>query len=319
MGKIGVFIETDNGRISRSNFGVICSAYNSGENEVHAILLGGNAEDDRTILSDYGVSNLIYVQSDQCDLLSYPDLQAAAIVEIANTYALNGLIGISNARGRDLLARIAALMKRPLILDCFDLNLSEFTAKKFFVSGKTIGTLKLATDFLLCGVRPNVIEAKKAKVETIINYFDVSNARLPNLKVIGLKKPEKSQIDLTEADIIISGGRALEKAENFEILRTCADLLGGSVGASRAAVDSGIAASHMQVGQTGKTVAPQLYIACGISGAAQHIAGIKMSKVIVAINTDKNAPIFNKCDYGIICDLFEIVPILSEELRKQEC
>ncbi|MEX1312654.1 MAG: FAD-binding protein, partial [Desulfotignum sp.] len=129
-----------------------------------------------------------------------------------------------------------------------------------------------------------------------------------------VKKGGAGKIDLTEAPIIITGGRAIKAAENYKMLEDCAAKIGAAVGASRAAVDAGYAPHSMQVGQTGKTVSPRLYIACGVSGAVQHFAGMKTSKVIVAINEDKDAPIFAKCDYGIVGDIFEVVPVLTEKL-----
>ena len=127
----------------------------------------------------------------------------------------------------------------------------------------------------------------------------------------------KLEQPLTEADVIITGGRPIDAAENYKMLEECAKLLGAAVGASRAAVDAGFAPHSMQVGQTGKTVSPRLYIGCGLSGSVQHFAGMKTSKVIVGINTDKDAPIFQKCDYGIIANMFEVVPVLTEVLKEQ--
>ena len=138
------------------------------------------------------------------------------------------------------------------------------------------------------------------------------------LMVTSVDAAGAGQKDLTEATVIITGGRAMGSVENFKVLEDCAQKLDAVVGASRAAVDAGYAPHSMQVGQTGKTVNPKLYIGCGLSGAVQHFAGMKTSRVIVAINTDKDAPIFGKSDYGIIGDLFEVVPALTKELEKLE-
>jgi electron transfer flavoprotein alpha subunit len=150
-----------------------------------------------------------------------------------------------------------------------------------------------------------------------VESFQFPSADCGRIRVKEVKKSSAGALDLAEASVIITGGRAIGASDNYQMLRECAEALGAGVGASRAAVDAGYAPHSMQVGQTGKTVSPKLYIACGVSGAIQHFAGMKTSKVIVAINNDKDAPIFGKSTYGIIDDMFEVVPVLTEVLRKR--
>jgi electron transfer flavoprotein alpha subunit len=170
---------------------------------------------------------------------------------------------------------------------------------------------------MLCAIRPNAIEAVEAPADAVVDSFAAVVEDPGLVKVVDVKKETSDNVDLTEAAVIVTGGRPISSAENYKLLDACAKLLGGTIGASRAAVDAGFAPHSMQVGQTGKTVSPRLYIGCGLSGSVQHFAGMKTSKVIVAINTDKDAPIFEKCDYGIIGDLFDVVPVLTEVLKEK--
>ena len=211
----------------------------------------------------------------------------------------------------------AALLNVPLASDCVGVNFAEKTVRKSHFSGKTMATIKLNSNLLLCTIRPNAIDAVRSPVDAVLENYVAEAEDLGRVRVLEVKKAGAQKIDLTEANIILTGGRPIGSAENYKMLRECAELLGAAVGASRAAVDAGFAPHSMQVGQTGKMVSPSLYIACGLSGSVQHFAGMKTSKIIVAINTDKDAPIFQKCDYGIIGDMFEVVPVLTQVLKEQ--
>jgi electron transfer flavoprotein alpha subunit len=317
MAKIGVLIETEKDEIKKTNFGTITAVRDGGKNEVVALLLGVDANPVQETLAAYGAQKIVQITVDGADLLSSPDLQARALVDVIHHFALDGLIGLASARGRDVFARLSALLNVTLASDCVGINFDDKTVRKSHFSGKTMATIKLNSGLLLCALRPNAIEAEKAPTDSQVESYAAA-AKDPGLvKILEVKKGDTRKMDLTEADVIITGGRPIESAENYKMLDECADQLGAAVGASRAAVDAGFAPHSMQVGQTGKTVSPRLYIGCGLSGSVQHFAGMKTSKVIVAINTDKDAPIFQKSDYGIIEDMFEVVPVLTEILREQ--
>ena len=317
MAKIGVLIETEKDEIKKTNFGTVTAVRDGGKNEVVALLLGVDANSAQETLAAYGAQKIVQVTVDGADLLSSPDLQARALVDVIHHFALDGLIGLASARGRDVFARLSALLNVTLVSDCVGVNFDDKTVRKSHFSGKTMATIKLNSDLLLCALRPNAIEAEKAPTDSQVESYAAAAEDPGLVKILEIKKGDTRKMDLTEADVIITGGRPIDAAENYKMLDECADQLGAAVGASRAAVDAGFAPHSMQVGQTGKTVSPRLYIGCGLSGSVQHFAGMKTSKVIVAINTDKDAPIFQKSDYGIIGDIFEVVPVLTEILREQ--
>ena len=317
MSKTGILLETDNGEVKAANYGVITAARQTGDNEVVGFLMDGSAEACKAAVQEYGVSSVVEIKAGDGDFKASPELQANALAEAMRNYDISALLGLSSTQGRDLMARVAAAMDAPLALDCVGVEVREKVVTKSHFSGKTIAKVKLDGDVFLCGIRPNAIEPAAAPGEAATEVFTASAGDSGRLKVVETKGAASGEIELTEANVIITGGRPIASAENFSILKACARELGAAVGASRAAVDAGYAPHSMQVGQTGKTVSPKLYIGCGLSGSVQHFAGMKTSKIIVAINTDKDAPIFTKCDYGILGDLFEVVPALTEVLKEQ--
>ncbi len=223
----------------------------------------------------------------------------------------------ATSTGKDFLPRLAAKFAVGIAVDCteFKLGGDKVTVQRPVYAGKCSKTVEFAGTPAVFSVRPNVLPANNAAKSGTVEKIaaDIGQVRS---KISSVMAAASKKVELTEADIIISGGRSLKSADNFKILFDCASVIGAAVGASRAAVDAGFAPHDMQVGQTGKTVSPKLYIACGISGAIQHLAGMRTSKVIVAINKDPEAPIFQKADYSIVGDLFEIIPKLTEEFKK---
>jgi len=315
--KIGILVETASNQIKKTTMGAISAACRDGANELFALMFPGSFENHIEILQSFGINKIVTLSAGGADLDRSPDLKSRALIGAMKGLKLEALLGISSPEGRDLLARTAARLDAPLALDCIGVDFSARTVIKSQFSGKTLARFKLSGTPFICGLRPNVIPPKSFPVRAESISFQTEMEDAQSLQIRSIKKAAVDEIDLTEAEVIISAGRPIGSAENFKILRNCAKELGAAVGASRAAVDSGFAPHSLQVGQTGKTVSPNLYIACGISGSVQHFAGMKGSKVIVAVNTDPDAPIFSKCNYGIRGDLFEIVPALTEALKKQ--
>jgi len=313
MTKVAVLIETTDNEVKAANFGVLTAARGEGH-ELYAFVVGADAQSCKGELEKYGAAQIISITGDGADLSAQPDLQAKAIIAALKEYQTSVLLALGSSKGNDILARVAAKLQVPLAVDCLSIDCSASTVRKPYFAGKTIATLKLNGEYFICAIRPNAVEPVQAPVEAEVASFTAEVGNYDGLVIKEVKKSASGKVDLAEANVIVSGGRAIGSKENFDILEQCAAAMDGAVGASRVAVDEGFATHSMQVGQTGKIVNPRLYIACGISGSVQHFAGMKTSKVIVAINSDKDAPIFNKCDYGIVGDIFEIVPALTAEL-----
>jgi electron transfer flavoprotein alpha subunit len=311
MARTGILIETEKGAVKDTTLGVMTAAQGQ---EIIALVTDADPAGLKDKLAEYGAAKIVKLTASGGDVTASPDLLAEALAAAVREFELTALLGTASVAGKDLFARLAAAMDLPLVSDCVALDVAAKTARKSHFSGKTFATLKVDAPVFLATVRPNAVEAKPAPAAGGIGEFTADVNDPGKVVIKEVKKGESGKIDLTEAPIIITGGRAIKAAENYKMLEACAAKIGAAVGASRAAVDAGYAPHSMQVGQTGKTVSPRLYIACGVSGAVQHFAGMKTSKVIVAINEDKDAPIFAKCDYGIVGDIFEVVPVLTEKL-----
>lgn len=312
MANIGLYIELKDGVFKKTNRELLGLAKKSGQH-VHAVLF---CQDLKPYLEELrGIQTVIQVQG--ADLTYQPDRYARTLAAVIQEFKLDIFCGIFSAQGKDLFPRLAAKAKASLVNDCLAVDLDKRQASKPVYSGKLLAEYQIDTGTALFTIRPNVIavEATPAANAPEIKTMAMDNGEC-RTKIVGVEKSALQKIDLTEAEIIVSGGRAMKNKENFAILEDLAEVLHGGTGASRAAVDAGFASADMQVGQTGKVVNPKLYIACGISGAIQHFVGMKTSKIIVAVNKDPEAPIFKKADYGIVGDLFTIVPLLKEECKK---
>jgi electron transfer flavoprotein alpha subunit len=246
-----------------------------------------------------------------------PDGYAATIASLGGAYS--AIVFAATAQGKDLAPRVAAKLGVSCATDVTDLDLDggKVTVTRPVYAGKALQRLVLTAAPALLSIRPNTFplgEKAKGKGENV--DLDVP-AFTQRVTVTGIKAPAQAALDVSEATIVVSGGRGLKDPANFKLIEELAAAFGtAAVGASRAVVDAGWREHSAQVGQTGKTVSPTLYVAVGISGAIQHLAGMRTSKVIVAINKDQDAPIFKVADYGIVGDLFEVVPRLTEEIRK---
>ncbi len=284
---------------------------------VAAVIIGKDISSQASALAGYGVEKVYTIEDESLEnynALNYANAAQKAI----DSFNPDLVLGSSSPLGRDLFPRLAARNDAGLMTDLISLEEKDGSLHgvKPMFAGKALANLTFQSDSVkFATIRPNTIQASAsgngAATAEAIAFSDKQEL----LKTLEIRKGANQKADLTEASKIISGGRAMGSADAFKILHECAETVNATVGASRAAVDSGYASHDMQVGQTGKTVNPSLYIACGISGSIQHMAGMRTSKIIVAINTDPEAPIFKVADYGIVADLFEAVPILTTKLK----
>ncbi len=317
--KILAVLEQREGKLKKSSFEVVGFVTKLAKElniDTEAVVVGNNVDNLKDI-SKYGIKKVVHFKNEK--LKNY---SSSAYSEIVANYAQEigaKFIILSNTSlGKDLAPRISVKYDAGCIMDCVNywLENDDIIATRPVYAGKALVDVKFKTEKRVLTIRPNVFKTPVLE-DNSEPEVDTREVNSPNFKtyVVEFKKSE-GKLDVAEADIIVSGGRGMKSAENFHLIEELADALGGAVGASRAVVDAGWRPHREQVGQTGKTVSPSLYIACGISGAIQHIAGMSSSKYIVAVNKDKDAPIFSIVDYGIAGDVFEVLPALIEEVRK---
>lgn len=312
MSKIAVILESDANGVKDSAYAALTLAASFGEAIVLTIAPAATITET---CARFGVSKIINVSSTE-DLNTKLESRAFALASCIKAEGISKVIAIHSLESKDILARIAVELGAAFASDCLSIDLASSTVQKSYFSGKVLATLNVPGDITIFSLRPNTLQAVEKSSQPEVTTFTspAENNTAGTVTIIETIGDESNSTDLSEATVVVSGGRAMGDANNFALLNELAAKLGAGVGASRAAVDAGYAPHTMQVGQTGKTVSPNLYIACGISGAVQHYAGIKTAKVIVAINKDKDAPIFTKCNYGIEGDLFEVIPALIKAL-----
>lgn len=283
--------------------------------KVEAVVVGNNVHDIKNI-GGYGIDKVTVLKN--ADLVNYSSSgYALPIAEFAKEKEFNILLFGNTALGKDLAPKVAVKLDAGIAMDAVAFNVSEnnILATRPIYAGKALIDVSIKSDNKVFTIRPNVFNAGESSGnEAEVDEKNIDSVDL-SYKVTEVKKAE-GKIDVAEASIIVSGGRGLKEPDNFKLVEELAGVLGAAVGASRAVVDAGWRPHAEQVGQTGKTVSPNLYIALGISGAIQHLAGMRSSKYIVAINKDPDAPIFQVADYGITGDVFDVVPALIEELKK---
>lgn len=282
-----------------------------------AVVIGESVKGFAGELGSFGVKKVITVENPNLKFYN-SDGYSKVIADIVNSEKATVVLGSASPMGKDLLPKVAAKLKVGFTQDCVTLDIDggKLKVRRPVFAGKALMDFVFQTTPQVATARPNSFPTNNSGGNAEMVSF-TGDAGTMRAVVKELKQVEKGETDVAEADIIVSGGRAMNNSENFKMLYELAHVLrGAAVGASRAAVDAGYISHDHQVGQTGKTVNPKLYVACGISGAIQHLAGMRTSKVIVAINKDPEAPIFTKADFGIVGDLFKVVPLVTEKLKK---
>ena len=312
--KVLVIAETKAGKVKKATLELLgaCSAWGA---EAHVLLAGAGVAAETDTLARHGAKT-IYLADDATLATVATAPFAALAVEAFQKSGAELLLFADSEMGKDLAPRVAAKLNLPFIPGASALKAEggQLQAKRTAIAGKVMDTVEASLPAVV-SVKAGVFEPKEAPVsaETVSLAAPAADLRAIVREVL---KETSERVDLGDARIVVAGGRSVRGPEGAKLIEDLADVLGAAVGASRAACDSGFFPHACQIGQTGRTVAPDVYIAVGISGAIQHTAGMTGSKVIVAINTDPDAPIFSIADFGIVADLFTVVPLLTEEFKR---
>jgi electron transfer flavoprotein alpha subunit len=320
MGDVLVFAEHSGGHFPKTtliavNAGLEMARKRGGQ--AIAVVTGEKADGPAAEIAKYGVSKVIVLEDPRLanDLA---DATAQALAALAKSLKAETILATATAAGKDLMPRLAAKLNAPMASEIIAIN-DDGTMVRPMYAGNVLATVELEGPVRVVTVRGTAFDAAKAgdtsaPVEKVTPDLDPAGLKM---EFVAFNAIKSDRPQLTEARIVVSGGRGLKSGENFKtVLEPLVDEMGAAMGASRAAVDAGFVPNDLQVGQTGKVVAPELYVAVGISGAIQHLAGMKDSKTIVAINKDEEAPIFSVADFGLVADLFKAVPEMVEELKK---
>ncbi len=313
--------EQRDGKLKKTAFEVVRTARTLADKsggQVVALVVGHQVQSSAGQLGGYGAGRIVTVEHPKLEKYS-ATAYTKIIAEVAKKEQAGVVLLAATAMGKDCAPRIAVKLDAGLASDCVAVAVESgaIVASRPIYAGKAILDVKISSPVGVCTIRPNVFSpgtdsGTPGKVEPLEIPLDDADFASHVVEVC----QSSGKLDVAEADVIVSGGRGLKAPDNFKLIEELASALGGAVGASRAVVDAGWRPHDEQVGQTGKTVSPSLYIAVGISGAIQHLAGMSSSKYIVAINKDKDAPIFQSADYGIVADAFEIIPALTMEVKK---
>lgn len=319
--KIVVFTEQKNNQFRRASIEAVGAARRLADQagaSMLVVVIGSGVSSLAPQLEAYGASQVIVVDNPVLAVYSTTAFATVA-AEIAKGEQADVLIFSASSLGRDLSPRVAARLDAGLAADCIALRFENdaIIATRPVFAAKVLADVVITSQVKVFSLRPNVFPAgSPSMAPVVVEQREISLTEADFAAVVKETIVAGQKKDVTEADVVVSGGRGMKGPEHFVILEELAAPLGAAIGASRAVVDAGWRPHEEQVGQTGKTVSPSLYIAVGISGAVQHLAGMSSSKCIVAINKDREAPIFSIADYGIVGDAFEIVPALTQEIKK---